>query len=239
MARTITIDRRYRGPLRSANGGVSAGLAAALAPAPSSVRLRRPPPLETPLTVDPEDGALHITDGETVIMDVRRRTHPVDVPVDETIVTRVLERGPVPVPPGHVAPECFVCSDRPDGLRISPRHLADTEVWATVWFPDESVSSDGRTVDDHVVWGALDCPAGFAVVGYGQRQPEYFPALTDLTAELEHPVPIGRPVVVLGWPVGHDEERANGGTAVIAEDGTILARAYAEHARLPLDFAQS
>lgn len=239
VAEFFTIGRRFRGPLRSGNGGVSAGLAAGFVQGPAAVRLRRPPPLGTPLRVRRVEGAVQVTDGETVVMEAVSGVHPVHPPLDEDVLERTFRRGTTPVPDGHRAPECFVCGPRADGLRICPRHLPDTQVWSTVWVPDGSVSSRGAAVDTHIVWGALDCPAGAAVVRGGLAQLTFFPALTDLTATIAHPVPVGQPVAVFGWLISDTERRINGGTALVDSDGTVLASAYAQHARLPLDFGNS
>ncbi len=234
---SITIDPRFRGPPASGNGGVSAGLAAAFVEGPATIRLRRPPPLGRPLRVRRGKGAVQIMDASEVIMEAAGGFPPVEPPIDRDILRWAFERGTTPVPDRHGAPECFVCGSRADGLGIWPHHLAGTEVWATVWIPDASVSADGVTVDSHIVWGALDCPAGVAVVRFGSAKPEFFPALARLTARLESPVPVDRPVAVFGWPIDEDERRINGGTAIIDTNGTVLAAAYAQHARLPLDFA--
>ncbi len=51
----ITFERRFRGPLTSANGGYACGrLAAFVDDADVEVTLRRPPPLERPLAVRPD-----------------------------------------------------------------------------------------------------------------------------------------------------------------------------------------
>ena len=237
MAEAIRVAKRFRGPLRSGNGGVSAGLAAQFLDGPVAVRIRRPPPIETPLEVRLGDSVQVLHEGE-VILDAKSDTHPVYPPVNAETLSQIFERGVLPVAEDHPAPECFVCGKRSDGLRIAPRHLPrGLDLWATVWEADDSVSDDGLTVDDHVVWGVLDCPAGFAVAGYGIRPLEFFPALTDITATLHQPVPVGQPLAVVGWAIDRDDRRINGGTAVLDRDGSLLADAYAQHAPLPLDFA--
>jgi hypothetical protein len=175
-------------------------------------------------------------DGDEVVLEVAGGTHPVEVPVDTDILRRAFERGTTPLPEPHFAPECFVCGPREDGLRICPQNLPGTEVWATLWIPDTSVSADGVTVDPHIVWGALDCPAGIAVCRVGLVEPEFFAALATFTASLEHPLTVDRPVAVLGWPIDEDHRRVNGGAAIVDANGTVFASAYAQHARLPLDF---
>jgi hypothetical protein len=52
----IVIDRRFRGPPESGNGGYTCGLVAGRVDGPAEVTLRLPPPLEEPLTVASGDG---------------------------------------------------------------------------------------------------------------------------------------------------------------------------------------
>src|SRR5436190_22684591 len=65
VSMAIVIDRRFRGPKDSGNGGYSCGLFAGGREA--EVTLRLPPPLETPLR--DEDGA--ILAGEALVAEVR------------------------------------------------------------------------------------------------------------------------------------------------------------------------
>ena len=62
---TVTIDRRYRGPLTSANGGYAAGVLGARLGAAAEVTLRLPPPLERPLRVREDGERLVLEDGST------------------------------------------------------------------------------------------------------------------------------------------------------------------------------
>ncbi len=237
MVATLTIDRRFRGPRRSGNGGVSAGLAAGLFDGPATVRLRRPPPLGRPLTVRREPAGVQITDGDQLVLHALPASEGVEVTVDHELLQRTFDRGTTPVPEGHAAPECFVCGPRDDGLGICPTVLDGTDLWATVWIPGRSVSSDGHQGDPHVVWGALDCPAGFAVVRAGRAPLTHFPALTELTVTLDHPVRVGEPVAVWGWASGQEDDHVDGATAIIDADGGVCATGYARHALLPVDFA--
>ena len=237
MVTTLTIDRRFRGPRRSGNGGVSAGLAAGFLDGPATVRLRRPPPLGRPLPVQRGPADVQVLDGDELLLQARPASEGVEVTVDHALLQRTFDRGTAPVPQDHAAPECFVCGPRDDGLGIYPTALDGTELWATVWMPGRSVASDGRQVDPHVVWGALDCPAGFAVVRAGRGPLTHFPALTEFTVTLDHPVRIGEPVAVWGWSTGRDEDHVDGATAIIDADGVVRATGYARHALLPVDFA--
>ena len=63
----ITISRRYRGPLRSANGGYAAGRLAAFIEGPAEVTLRLPPPLETPLRIEQAGDRVLLLAGEDLL----------------------------------------------------------------------------------------------------------------------------------------------------------------------------
>ncbi len=67
MREQVTIDRRFRGPPDSANGGYVCGLLAGFLDTPAEVTLRRPPPIERPLTVEGDSGRVSLCDGETLI----------------------------------------------------------------------------------------------------------------------------------------------------------------------------
>ena len=65
----IVIDRRFRGPDESGNGGYSAGLIArGFGGDELEVTLRLPPPLEAPLEIDADGSVRH---GNAVVAEVR------------------------------------------------------------------------------------------------------------------------------------------------------------------------
>lgn len=163
--RPMLIGARFNGPDGSGNGGYSAGVFAAAVAGdddPVEVTLRRPPPLDVPLTVTPHpDGAdIGERDGDLVAQ-VRR------VPAFEAIVPPVSWAEATHASrdyPGftdHPFPACYVCGpQRADGLRIFPGRLPDGRTAAPFLVPAE--------VDDPTCWAALDCPGGWAVLGPGR-----------------------------------------------------------------------
>ena len=214
---TVRIDHRHRGPSASGNGGYSAGLLAATAMpgVPSSVRLRRPPPLETPLVV--ADGRL--LDGEHVVAEVT--------------AAAVGLAAPDPVPPAqavraaqryagfraHPFPGCFACgTDRPpgDGLGLRPGPVDGRDLVAAVWEP-----VDGDT-DEATVWAALDCPGAWSVDIAGRPM-----VLGTISADVRALPVAGEPHVVLGWHLGTEGRRTLTGTALYDPAGTVLAVATA------------
>src|SRR5689334_22540309 len=126
MTDTLTIARRFRGPPTSGNGGYVSGRLAERLGGAVEVTLRRPVPLDRPLSVDTAPTALRLLDGEALIAEARA-----------TALTLVL-----PTPPGADAiaalPDvgdfgtgdygtCFSCGrlrHQPDGLCVRPRWVS-------------------------------------------------------------------------------------------------------------------
>src|SRR5690348_5738134 len=108
----MLIDRRFRGPATSGNGGYTCGLVAALVGNAAEVTLRVPPPLDVPLRVE----GTSVWAGETLVAEAVPASieivAPAPVSFDEA--TRAAEPDfDTPFP------ECFVCGHaRADGLRI-------------------------------------------------------------------------------------------------------------------------
>jgi hypothetical protein len=214
----VIIPRRYNGPPGSANGGFSAGLFAGLADLPMEITLRSPPPLETPLTVVRElPGSMRMYAGGTLVAEAL----PV-APFDATVP---------PVSPAeavatarsyagfsdHPFPTCFVCGpDRPagDGLRIFPGRLPDGRTAAPFPVPDE--------VSVELMWAALDCPGGWAIISPGR--PYVLGRIAALVSALPQP---GDVCVVVGRCVSAAGRKAEVFSTVYGVDGTPLAAAKA------------
>ena len=130
---TLTIDRRFRGPLHSANGGYTAGRLAAFLDGPAEVTLRLPPPLDRPLTVAEEDGRVLLLDGEALVAEARSGRPALEVPAvtlaeAEDAATRHVRFA------GENFSECFSCGVRPDdGLCIHVGPVAGRDLHAAGW----------------------------------------------------------------------------------------------------------
>src|SRR5215211_5570788 len=75
LSETVVIPRRFNGPSDNGQGGYCAGIAAGLVGGAADVSLRRPIPLDTPLTVTREDGgAVRLIERDTTIIEAK----PVD-----------------------------------------------------------------------------------------------------------------------------------------------------------------
>jgi hypothetical protein len=212
----LIIDRKFRGPTGSANGGYTCGLLASFMHGPAEVTLRQPPPLERPLEVVTE-GALELRDGAEVVA----AAAPAELELEIPDPISFDEAAAAALPQGDresVFPECFVCGwMRDDGLRIYAGPVQGRGLVAATWLPHDDVTSS------EFVWAALDCPGAYAVE-FGQRGN---PVLGRLTAHVQHlPHPSER-CVVMGWPLGEDGRKLFAGTALFGEDGRLLGSARA------------
>jgi hypothetical protein len=212
----LVIDRKFRGPAESANGGYTCGLLASFLHGPAEVTLRLPPPLERPLEVATE-GAIELRDGRDVVAEAA--SAELDLEVPDPIAFE--EAAAAALPEGDkesVFPECFVCGwAREDGLRIYAGPVEGRELVAATWVPRE------EAISPEFVWSALDCPGAYAV-HFGVRGT---PVLGRLRARVEHLPHPGERCVVLGWPLGEDGRKLFAGTAVYGQDGRVLGSARA------------
>jgi hypothetical protein len=208
------IDRRYRGPLESANGGYAAGLLGSRLGAAAEVTLRLPPPLERPLEIRSDGERLLLLDGERLVAEALSgdpRLVAPDPPTAEVATAASAVAGAFG-PPQFA--ECFVCGVRKDGsgLGIHPGPVPGRDgLVATTWV--------AREVAPEIVWASIDCPGAYAVGEAGRGEP----VLGRMTARLFRLPEEGEPCVVAGWPLGAEARKLHAGTALYGRDGEPLA----------------
>ena len=167
----LVIDRRFRGPSGSGNGGYTAGRVAAFVDAPVvEVTLRLPPPLDRPLQAVRLAEGVEVRDGDALVAEARPSEVDIEPPRRVGVVEAAAAEERYVGADDHAFPECFVCGparERGDALVLRPGPVDG--VVATTWRPDASLGEGG--VRDEFVWAALDCPGAFAVelVGRGTR----------------------------------------------------------------------
>lgn len=94
MTETVVLPPRFRGPPTSANGGFTAGTVARAIDRVAEVTLRRPSPLETPLTLTRTADGAELHDGEVLVADAVAVEFDLDVPRRDlrTLIPRIDER---------------------------------------------------------------------------------------------------------------------------------------------------
>ncbi|TDD67929.1 hypothetical protein [Actinomadura rubrisoli] len=214
----MIIERRFQGPDGSGNGGYAAGLLAGrVASDTVTVTLRRPPPLDTGLTVTVEDERGHsvrLWDGEHLVAEALAGAIVVPPVAPVPFETALGAAEKFRAAEDHPFPRCFVCGpDREpgDGLRLEPGPVGDGTV-AAPWVPDGAPERE-------LVWAALDCPGGwsFGVVG----RPAVLGTMTAQVTELPQ---AGERCVVMGLARSREDRKMHAATALYGADGRLLGR---------------
>lgn len=224
---TVRIERRFRGPPTTGNGGYAAGIvAAALGGSNCTVFLKAPPPLDEDLTLTTDDTAATLFRDDQIVVTASKERVEIDVPPPPTLAEA---RDAEPRFTGHshhIFPGCFVCGperDAGDGMRIFPGSLHDSEQRvAATWTPDETVSDDEGSVRPEFIWAALDCPGYFAA-----EDKAGLALLGRMSAVLHRSASAGEPLIVTGWPIDSEGRKHRVGSAIHDEKGELVAAATA------------
>jgi hypothetical protein len=213
----ITMDRRFRGPLTSANGGYACGRLAAFVEASEvEVTLRLPPPLGRRLEVRRRGESVDLLDGDALVAQAEPSSLELEAPAPVSLAAaRAASARHVHV--GDAAfRECFVCGtrDEEDGLavRVGAVEGRDPLLAAPVTLPEPALE---------IVWAAIDCPGGYAVGAAGRGTI----VLGRMTARVDRIPAPDEQCVVLAWPLGEDGRKLYAGTALLGEGGDPLALA--------------
>jgi hypothetical protein len=155
----LLVARRFSGPPGAANGGFACGALAAMlgggAGAGVEVTLRQPVPLERPLAVRRNGGALLVEDDGRLLAEARPSASEVELAVADapTPLQARAAAGRAAYYDDPVFPGCFVCGPARapgDGLRIFPGPVTGRSLWAAPWTPDPSVA--GPTARSATRW---------------------------------------------------------------------------------------
>jgi hypothetical protein len=224
--KTLSIAPRFCGPPASANGGYFAGRVASLASSQVSVRLLKPPPLETEFTVaELPDGGLQVLHADDPIGEARPASLQLDVrPAPEYVQAMEASRRYAGFR-HHRFPTCFVCGTqraRGDGLRIFAGPLGARDVVAAPWVPDASLDRGDGKVGPEYMSAALDCPGYYAVAPDDRMM-----LLAQLTAHVDRLVHIGSSCTIIGWHIGSTGRKHEAGTAIFDGQGVLCAKARA------------
>jgi hypothetical protein len=227
MGDRVVIERRFRGPPESAQGGYACGLLAEGVEGPcAAVSLRLPPPLERPLELRRDgDGTVSLLDGDDLVAEGGPAELRLDVP--DAVPLKEAQRASAECPwiDRHPFPSCFGCGperSQEEAVAIVMGPVAGTDLFAAPWMPLPAFADEDGAVRPLFVWAALDCPTASAAV-LESAAPS---VLGRLTGRLLAPIQAGTPHTVVAWLLGHDGRKHRGATAIHGPDGELCA--YAE-----------
>jgi hypothetical protein len=220
----VVIERRFRGPPQSGNGGYSCGVVAEGMSGVATVTLRLPPPLDRPLTLTGDGEQSRLSDGEAVVGEATRSTLDLEVPEAPGLDVAEEASRHYAGFEAHPFPGCYVCGPERapgDGLRIFPGRVGTTDIVAAPWTPDESLRGADGMVGRRHVWAALDCPSYFGLPSAPLA------LLGRLTASIDRLPEVGEPLVAIGWPIQIEGRKSFAGSALANRRGEVFARAEA------------
>jgi hypothetical protein len=225
MTTSITIDRRFNGPVASGNGGYSAGLAARLIEGAAEVTLRAPVPLDELLSLVDTPSGIDVLDGETLVMSVKPATLQAPLMRPPSLAAAVRATHSYPSVEDHVLPTCFVCGpSRPDGLRLFTGLVEQADnpnaqpIVASPWIPAADLADESGRIAPEYIWAAIDCPGAFAL----DVEPILLGRIS--AAIIERPRP-GDQLIVVAWARGSDRRKHFAGVGLYSEAGALLAHA--------------
>lgn len=221
MNETAIIDRRFRGPATSGNGGYTAGLVARLVGGVAESTLRRPPPLDRPLEIRREGGRVLAFDGEDLVAESVAAVVDLAIPEPPSPAEAAWAAEGYAGFRHHHFPECFVCGpDRAvgDGLRVFPGWVEGRNLVAAPCRADESLPAEAGHVATEIAWSFLDCPGAWAMDRAQQEGPV---VLGRMAARLVRPIPIGAECIAIGWPLGREGRKLHSATALFDVEGGL------------------
>lgn len=227
----ILIDKRFKGPPTSGNGGYVSGLLSKFVDSSAvTVRLLLPAPLDTELEVREIQGGVILLDGDMVLAEARPSKVLVEAPqcpsYEEAEAASLLYRGFT----SHWFPCCFVCGpDRADGLHVFPGPIEGGERVACPWIPDASVVSAGGSVSPEFLWAVLDCPGPFT---FPQPAGKAI-VLGEFQVELYGDVSVGERCVLVAWQIASHNRKHHTATALFGESGACRALGLATFLTVP------
>ena len=226
MTTSIRLSGRENGPKGMSNGGFACGTFAGLVGGTAKVTLLQKVPLETDLTARISQNQAEVLTGERLIA-VAEEVEPfvLEPPVRPTPAEAEAARNRHPLRGvRHPLSDCVVCGpERRDGLGVTPGPLeSDPDVLAALFRPTSGYAVNGL-VRPAAVWGALDC-SSYSAADYRARR---FCLLGSLEGHQVRPIEVTESLVVVGWTRSAGTRSVQTASAMIDEDGAVVASARA------------
>jgi len=221
-SRIITIERRFRGPPNSGNGGYVCGRLAMFIEGDARVRLMTPPPLELPLQVFDTSDGVELCHQDQVVARAWPERLTADVPACPSLAEAREMSSRYGGFKHHPFPGCFVCGPRRsegDGLRLFPGPSADRTLVGCPWTVHESLCDSRGRLHPWYVWCALDCPGGWSVLHDSGR-----PAvLGELAVHVNRSIACGQQLIVTGWEIERSGRKHKTGSALYGPEADVVA----------------
>ncbi len=225
MAEVVIIERRFCGPLDSANGGYACGMVASLLDGPAEVTLRSPPPLDSALDVGRADGRVRVLAAGQLVAEAKSTVLAIDPPPPPSFAEATAATKRYPWWDTHPYPMCFVCGPKRtpgDGLCIYPGAVEGREIAAAPFVPDTTLIDENGRVRPEIVWATLDCPSWFGFHCFHEFK-EGLMLLGRLAVRIDERPRAGDRCICVGWFLGREGRKMHCGSALYSEAGALLA----------------
>jgi hypothetical protein len=227
----VEVAHRFHGPPTMGHGGYVAGLLAERIAGPvAQVTLRKPTPLDRPLSIAQGEGGVRLLDGEQLIAEAVPATLELEVPRPPSLAAAAAAEAGSPSFYGDrgVHPTCFGCSrlrEPGDGLRVfvGPCEVEGQRLVAARWSPGASFADEAGHVRALYALAALDCAGAFAFIVDNVRAG----LLGRIVLAQHRAVRADQDLIVTGWQIGRDGKKLLAGTALFTADGELCAAAKA------------
>jgi hypothetical protein len=224
VADDVVIERRFRGPPESGQGGYSCGLVAErIESDTATVTLRSPPPLERTLQIDHVGELVKLLDGDVLVAEGRADVLKVAVPDPVSVdAARRASEQPFWAELIHPFPGCFGCGlerDQEEAVAIWMGADDGSGLMAGIWTPSPGFAGADGAVTRLVTWAALDCPTAT-----GANLPlDGVSVLGRLSGRVVAPIEPGEPHTVIAWPISDEGRKHLAGCAIHDADGRLCA----------------
>lgn len=224
----MLVSHHFHGPPDSGNGGYTCGLIAEALDFSPQITLRKPIPLDRPLTLLAQaDGSYQLLENNSLIANIQANNLHLEVPsaiAFEAATTASQQYI------GHqqvlAYPSCFVCGKQRaagEGLHIFAGPLPNSQYYAAPWVPDAALAKEDGTLPARYIWAALDCPGAYAAMGSEVKNL----LLGRMTAQQDHPLPAGQNSTIMAWLIAQEGRKYLSGTALYDSSGRCVAKAMA------------